>query len=205
MKKLLSSLGLAVVLTALSHALLLNPGSSILTPNTGSITGTLLASRTDNFTGINALSQVLFTGNIKSAVFMETSGALTFVYKITNDATSITSPTKVNINNFGGLTTDIDSIAPGNIPVVTDRLNPSIVGFTFNTFPFIGGMGALTPGTTSATLIVRTNATAYAVGSGQIIDGAVASTLSYAPVPEPATMAALGLGAAAIMRRRKKA
>jgi len=205
MNKIFAALCL-LVSACVSQAIIVNPGTSVLTPSTNpAVTGTLIASRVDNFSGINALGNTLFTGSIASSVYKESTGLLTFYYQITNNATSITSPTKFNVNNFGGLTTDVDTLTgAGNLPIMTDRQNPSILGFTFSTLPILGGAGPLAPGTSSVVLVSRTNATSYAVGSGQVIDGAVASTFTLAPVPEPSTIAAMGLGAVALLRRRKR-
>ena len=208
MKRLVSVLSLACAMVSASFAVLVNPGSSALMPITGTgPTGTLIDSRADNFVGTNVLSQTLFTGTLYCLVYKEVSNDLTFYYKIANNSTSANALSKLAVSGFNGFTTDVDAtMATGtNLPVAVDRLNPNSLAWTFATLPVIGGNGPLLPGTSSHYLQVKTNATAYAVNSASVIDGAVANISTFAPVPEPGTMAALGLGAAALIRRRKKA
>jgi len=208
MKKLLALFGLATVLASLSSAVIVNPGQTLLMPQTNpAVSGTFVASRSDSFTGTNALGDTTITGSISSAVWQETSGTLTFYYQVNNSSASLDGITKFTIDGFGGKVTDVDALNYGgtNLPITVDRQNPASVGFTFANYPILGGAGPLAPGTSSYWLVVHSDATSYGLNSAQLIDGTVASTLAYAPVPEPSSMAVMGLGAVALLRRRKKA
>jgi hypothetical protein len=79
-----------------------------------------------------------------------------------------------------------------------------VVGFSFIGQPL--GAGTLLPGATSAVLVVQTNAPAFVPGLAYVIDGSVAGNIpTFAPVPEPATLAfvMLSLGGVVIGRRRR--
>jgi hypothetical protein len=91
-------------------------------------------------------------------------------------------------------------------PTLIDRPTAATVGFSF--FAIIGP-GTLTPGTTSALLVVQTNAPSFTPTFASVIDGTVATVASYAPspvIPEPSTLGLATVviaGMGAYPRRRK--
>jgi hypothetical protein len=122
---------------------------------------------------------------------------------------------RITTVSFGSFTTDVGFTtadidgAAGNTGVnfLTPTANqspdkvdlPSAPGNTlgFNFTAGIGG-GTLASGETSSILVVRTNALSYNVGQTNMINGAVASAATFAPVPEPTTYALMGAGPVAL-------
>jgi hypothetical protein len=66
-------------------------------------------------------------------------------------------------------------------------------------------LDGIDPGVEARFVYVFTDAKNYIKGSASVINGGVASvdTFAPAPVPEPASIAVLGLGAVALIRRRR--
>ena len=65
------------------------------------------------------------------------------------------------------------------------------VGFSFQNLQL---QDSLKPGMTTYWLEIDTNATQYTFGSTNIIDRCNASVLTFAPAPEPISMALFGMG-----------
>ncbi len=205
----ISALAALVVAAAASHAVALLPNNSVITPGAPLPAGPIIASVTQNFIGINALSEVKYTGWVRADVIREASGNLTFAYQIHNNANSVNAITRFTNTDFGGFATDVD-YAPGTgFPhsLYADR-DPSgaVVGFGFAP-AFLGGTGFITPGATTNIHYIRTNAKFYTLGSTSTIDGAIATVVTFAPtaVPEPGSVLAIGSALAALaLRRRRK-
>jgi len=152
-----------------------------------------------------------FSGSLTSDVYDEGLGGLTFVYTLTNDGVSgPNSIGRLSISEFFGF--DIDEagydVAVGTVaPASIDR-NPAgdVVGFNFVPVGTIPDTDFLAPGDTSASLILRTSATAHQTGGfASLIDGGVATTSAIVPVPEPSTvlLSLIGVAGAAIFARRR--
>lgn len=150
-----------------------------------------------------------YSGTLISTVISgdtsNTLGGLTFVYELINDAKSIDSIGRLTINGFAGSQTDASYGLPvpalAQVPTLVDRsLSGNVVGFSFVGPPL--GLGALLPGTASALLIVQTDAPQYVTSFASVIDGTVNTVGTYAPVPEPASLALLAIGLGLIVRRR---
>lgn len=167
---------------------------------------------------------------VRSAVFRGSDGFLSFLYQVTNSTAS--QP----VNALGQIDASIYSSADdtdfttnvfyyvgdpdGTGPFDNGTVRPFAAERTFDgdtlSFKFAPsptGFGKVRPGETSASLIVRTNATDYRLGPVATIDGLTANSLGFAPngfvvVPEPQTaaLAAPGVlalcGLAALRRRR---
>lgn len=206
-------LALAVAAVAAQAQTALAPGGTVLTPVLPGFPDNYVSldfSQTP-FTGVNALGETRFTGNLQSYVFRNTvDNTLGFAWIVTNDATSTSSLEALGLTGYQGFSTSVaqDPVGLGggtnSFAASRDALG-DVVSFSWLNTPL--GSGTIVPGTFSSPQWIFTNATSYTIGSANLIDGAVATVPTFAPkaVPEPASMAALGLGAIGILRRRKKA
>jgi len=189
----------------------LAPGGAVIVPDLPLPAGSALVDfRSDEFIGMNALGETLYTGIVDSYVFRETAGNLLFGYIVYNDEDSVDEISAVSMTDFAGWVTEVGqdpgAAGPGGSPATsaTRSAGGGTVTFNFTRDPL--GRGALEQGTASFGMMIRTDATDYTRGTVNVLNGAIATVESFAPaVPEPASLAALGVGAAALLRRRKKA
>lgn len=133
--------------------------------------------------------------------------ALTFVYGFYNSDTSADAIGRLTVNGYTGFNTDV-GIDPfsATLPAAqtpfeaTRQADGSSVGWTWlNAGPF----NQVGPSQSSPYLVVHTNATAYTTSTASLIDGAIATADTYAPLPTPGAAALLGLGSLAAFRRRR--
>jgi len=159
---------------------------------------------------VSPMTGIAFAGTLTSTVIAgdvsNPFGGLTFVYQVANDAGSVDAIGRVTITGYDGWLTDM-SFDPslGLPPATMDRsFNGNVVGYSFVGPPL--GPTVLLPGSTSAMLVVQTDAPAWTTSIGNIIDGSIASGPAYAPasqpVPEPAGVLLAISGLMLLMRRR---
>lgn len=151
-----------------------------------------------------------FSGTLTSSVISgDTSnpfGGLTFTYLLQSDPGSPNAIGRLTVNDFAGFLTDMSFQTPpaGLQPTLNDRSNGvgDVIGFSFIGAPI--GPGVLRPGASSALLVVQTDAPAWRQTNASVIDGSVASVPSLAPIPEPASLALLLLGAGTLLIKRRR-
>ncbi|MDB4978475.1 MAG: hypothetical protein JWM56_661 [Candidatus Peribacteria bacterium] len=184
--------------SVLASASVLDPGA------------TLLDSLSQPLSGVDALGDVLFSGEVLSRVYQEdlahnALGGLTFVVELKNDSFSQDSLYRGVWRSFGAYAVSVNYGGPGVYggtikPISFDRsLNGKNIGFDFLPPDMISNNGVL-PGMASLQLMLRTNATGYMLGSLAVINGATSTEKSFAPtgqirtVPEPGSISLLVTG-----------
>lgn len=187
-------------------ATIIMPGQSAATTGTVPFVATSDSSvLSNNFTAKDVFNDVVFTGVITSQVFVDSStGDLDFVYQFSNSANSPDAIQRLSVAGYEGFTVNADYIpSTGSAFPTTVNLDATgdIVGFTFS------ASAPVSPGLTTDELFVKTDASAYTLGSASLQDGGNANVVVYVPVPEPASaaIAALGFSALAMRRRKNKA
>lgn len=214
MKYRLGGLALLTALaTASAQAILLVPGARV-GRNTVEAPGVLTIFTDTNLT-LMASSSVpvvgasgTVSGIMRSAVYMNSGGTLDFYYQYANDPTS--DPIhRLTMSSFRNFTTDVGYrlTAIGQFTAGAGQVTPneanrntsgSVVGFDYDT------PTSIPAGATTNTLVIRTNANQWGPGFASVINGSATTVPSFAPVPEPASIAALSLGAIALIRRRRR-
>lgn len=156
-----------------------------------------------------------YTGTARTAVYQSPTG-LDFYYQFVNNATSVNGISRLTGYDFSSLGDSVLSVFQTNaaMDIFTvgtkasgraDSSDLGVVGFSFN----YGDNTKVTPGTTSYTQIIRTNASNYSAGNFGILNGYASNAVAFAPVtavPEPETFAMMlaGLGMVGTIIRRRR-
>ena len=198
-----------------AKAVVLTSGG-VLTPGTTALSGgTVLTNETVAFSGISGLGATNFTGSIQLEVVKETGGTLDFYFQVSNNASSLDAIMRLTTGNYTGFATDVDWTTNAAVGVASSigvrstsatRTTTDTVGFNF-VDGSLGGSGVLLPGTNSALLFIKTDATQFTAGSVSLINDATVNIPAFAPVvPEPGTwvLVAMGTGFAAFLRGRRQ-
>lgn len=221
---LIMGLGLASAANAQNP---LPPGSTIFNTSSNTLetslgSFSLLASMSSPFVADNpaAFSGVLDSwvlgGNTDNSL-----GGLSFVYRVTNSATSTDAIHRLAINGYSGVQLEAAYLQDGSATptggIVAGGLTPTLVdrgiapgdnaGFSFLSGTISGlTFDSLNPGEVSRYLVMYTNATTFYDNSiASVIDGSIANAATFAPVPEPETYALMlaGLGLMGFVGRRR--
>ena len=139
-----------------------------------------------------------FSGTLTSTVIAgdpsNALGGLTFTYRITNDANSLSAIERMTNLNFTGFLTDVSFQTPaaGVVPTTVDRdASGSTVGWSWSAL----GAGVIPAGGASRLVVIQTNAPAFTQVNANVIDGSIAVVSSFGPaIPEPASLALLSIG-----------
>jgi hypothetical protein len=202
------ALALVSLVPASASATLLSAGLTLYLPaaETDPSGGSVVASLTQPF------STAVFSGTLTTQVISgdpsNPFGGLTFTYQLANSPSSANMLQRLTVNDFATFAVDASYQASSFLaPTLIDRNTADTVGFSFLQPPV--GPGGIAPGMTTSLLVLQTDSTAYASTQAAVIDGAVASVASFAPVavPEPSTIVLLvvaAFGFCALARRSRR-
>lgn len=201
--------GIAVlVCSVVLRAAVIVPGSVLLpaASEPDPVGGTIIATLAVPFAAPGAFSGTLFS-DVISGDASNPLGGLTFVYRVTNDGVAgPNSIGRLTVADFTGFATDASyNPTAGVAPSSIDRIiSGDVIGFNFQPTPIDPLAGFLVPGSSSARLVVQTNAPLFVPGTAYVIDGGITSAATFAPaVPEPGMLALAGVVPMLALRRRK--
>jgi hypothetical protein len=202
------SLALVVISASRASASFMAPGASLsASPEPDPIGGIVVGT-----TGPVPFATASYSGTLDSSVISGDAsnpfGGLTFTYLLTNSAVSTGEIDRLSINDYAGFLVDASYQVPtaGLPPTLMNRSGlGDVVGFNYVGAPV--GAGVLTPGSSSALMVVQTNATLFAPTLVSVLNGLGTMVSSLGPaVPEPCSLVLGGIGTAvaAIFRSRRR-
>jgi hypothetical protein len=193
---------LAVVSAGAFAQTALGVGSSVSVPIVAEPTLNIVDSKTTIFNSAT-ISGTLTSIVAKTAA---TGDNLIFAWVVNSDHSSTSNIGRLTVDGWDGWTSAVAQHAPGhavsplNPADTANRTTSDVIGWNF----FNAGNQSLLAGEQSYVLWSLSNATDYTSANAFLIDGSIASTDTFAPVPEPGTMLALGAGAAFLAARRRR-
>jgi len=209
------------LLALVGIALIPTPASAIVIPPGGFDPSPLPAGTVASSGFLNTSTGTIANGDLnvtlRTAVYVDSvTGKLDFAYQasVLNGSANLD---RLTATSFKGFVTDYycDMAPTGSFWDNTSTIvgstsaarTPSGAQVTAN-FDSLGS-GIVGPGQATCVLIIKTDATNYQAGIFQGINGGVVQIASFAPGPEPSSMAIAGLGALGLIgygiRRRRGA
>jgi hypothetical protein len=169
--------------------------------------GVVVASQTQN------IVTPTYTASLVSTVVQGDNtnplGGLTFTYEIQN-VQGTESINRLSLLNYGSFAVDAVYRLPSPtavVPAFMDREPPGdAIGVSFSGPPV--GPGPISNGQSGATIVIHTGQPSWIQSQAFVIDGATTGVSTFAPIPEPSTVALVGAGALGLAfayRRRKAA
>ncbi|MEI7984916.1 MAG: PEP-CTERM sorting domain-containing protein [Armatimonadota bacterium] len=200
---------LAVIVTASANAVILTPDVFTALPGTLTPGGTVVEDVLQSFSF--AANGGTMSGTVQNRVVRKADNTYFFAWRIFNDANSSGPVQDLRLAGFNTSVYDgdWDPSSPGTISPTQAILFSFPGGFVNFNFNEATNPGGVTAGNSSKMFYLDTNATAYGqvaaydlTNIGQSSASGIYST--FAPVPEPASLAILGIGVLALVRRKKK-
>lgn len=203
---------LPVYFTA-ANAATIAPGSAISFSTATDITGANPGTLLDFVQGL--VSPGTFTATTRAAVYDRGNGELDFYYQVSNHDDSPNALGRLTMASFATVPVEVlfrtdafGSFVTGQIaPSTADRgLSGAAIGVDFPACVTQGcsnpPAGKISPGQSSYTVVLRTNAVGYLAGTIGVIDGSAGTASGFQPVPlsgeepvpEPVTLILTGLG-----------
>jgi hypothetical protein len=191
-----------------THASSLVYGATLTPVPLGSFSG----ANSIYYSGPQTFTAADYSGTLYSTVWNNDSlnpNGLTFTYLIQMDFSTVDPVSTFTISSFASFLTDVSYTTSSLGDIVPTSVQRSSAPGTLVRFHFDGA--SLGAGTTSALLVIRTDAQNYAATSAGFLDGVGSSANSVAPAPivstpepSPTILAGLGLLGLLIARRCNK-
>ena len=199
-----------VAFAAMSQAVPLVPGAYTPLPGIPFIAGTVLQDVLTPFSF--SADGGTISGEVQNRVTQKADGTLLFEWRVMNDSSSAGAIQDFRLGNFitGAYDGNWESAGLGDVNPTQAFLFNMPGGFVNFNFDGPNGGSSLAPGLGSYFFYLNTNATQYGMvaaydltNDGETMNSNIYSTFAPMATPEPAPIAALGVGALLLVRRRK--